>query len=311
MQNNIILNNGYKIPVLGLGTWMSKPDKVGPAVKYALEECGYRHIDCAHIYGNEKEIGQALNQVFSQGNVKREDVFITSKLWNNSHAKDDVVKACKISLQNLQLDYLDLYLIHWAITISNNLEKEQRDENEILITNNIPIRETWEAMEELVKTGLVRSIGVANFNAVMLLDLLSYTNIKPAINQIEIHPYNPRFELVKFCQSKNMAVTAYSPLGCPTNNRNQASPPPLLLEDKDILQIAHVHGKTPAQILIRWGIQRGIAVIPKSVTPEHIKTNTNAFDFQLSESEVEILNNLQTRYRFVNPIEWWGIPYFN
>ncbi len=307
----INLNNGLKMPTIGLGTWKSKPEEVGQAVKWALVDNNYKHIDCAHVYSNEKEIGEALEDVFDGDKIKREDIFITSKLWNTSHAKDDVLTACKTTLKNLRVEYLDLYLIHFGVSVPKGFGKEPLDDNDVLITNNISIQETWEAMENLVDSGLVKSIGVANFTAPMLLDLLSYARIKPAMNQIELHPYNSQEKLVDFCKYKDVAVTAYSPLGCPSNNKNQPSPPPLLLEDSVVVELAKIYDKTSAQILIRWAIQRGTVVIPKSVTQEHIKSNMDVFNFELTSEEVEKLGKLETRYRFVNPYEWWGIPYFD
>jgi len=306
----ITLNNGLKMPMVGLGTWKSKPEEVGQAVEYALTKSNYEHIDCAHIYGNEKEIGQALNKVFLGNQVKREDIFITSKLWNNSHAKEEVEKACKVTLNNLQLDYLDLYLMHWGVAVPAGENKEPLDKNGVLITENISVRETWEAMEKLVDAGLVKSIGVANFNADILLDLLSYVRIKPAVNQIELHPYNPQTKLLDFCKYKDIGVTAYSPLGCPTNNANQDNLP-LLLEDEYILKLAEIYKKTPAQILIRWAMQRNTVVIPKSVTPEHIDSNMYVFDFELTDEQVDKMGELEKRHRFINPYEWWKIPYFS
>ena len=202
------LNTGARIPTLGLGTWKVSPDKAGPSVKYALREAGYRHIDCAWIYGNEPEIGVALGDVFKNTSVKREDVFITSKLWNTFHPRASVVAACKESLTNLRLDYLDLYLMHWGIAIPAGTEglkspvgrnTEYLNEKGILITENIPVRETWEAMQDLIKEGLVKVIGVANFTAPMLVDLLSYATVRPSVNQVELHPYLQQSNLLEFC----------------------------------------------------------------------------------------------------------------
>lgn len=295
------------MPIIGLGTWKSDRGKVGKAVEFALMNCGYRHIDCAAVYGNEKEIGESFNAIFAGGIVNREDIFITSKLWNDAHRKNAVLKACKKTMGDLRIDYLDMYLMHWGMATSE--DGERVDDAGILITENTPIRETWKAMEDLVRSGLVKAIGVANFTAPMLLDLLSYAKILPAVNQIELHPYLQQSRLTEFCESKNIAVTAYSPLGSPGNVEGHGLP--ILLEEEVIAKIARTHGKTPAQVLLRWGIQRNTVVIPKSTHPERIKENIDVFDFELSKSEMNALGKLNRNLRFVDPYHWYKIPYFD
>lgn len=316
-DNYIHLNTGATMPSLGLGTWKAPIGQVGQAVAYALTEAGYDHIDCAAIYKNQEEIGEVFNEVFGTGKRERADVFITSKLWNTDHRKDAVRGACESTLRDLHLDYLDLYLMHWGIAIPPNDTPpnnpsgrwtEQLDENGVLLTEKVSIRETWEAMEELVEAGLVKAIGVANFTAPMLNDLLSYAKIPPAVNQIELHPYLQQTELVEFCRYHGIAVTAYSPLGSPGNYREKGFP--TLSEDETITTIATQHRKSPTQILIRWGIQRGTILIPKSVTPERIQENIDVYDFLLSEAEMATIAALDRNLRFVNPYVWWKIPYF-
>jgi diketogulonate reductase-like aldo/keto reductase len=312
IDTDLILNTGAPMPSIGLGTWKSLPDKAGEAVVNALMS-GYRHIDCAAVYRNEKEIGVSFKKIFGDKIREREDVFITSKLWNSEHRKEDVKKACEATLSNLNLEYLDLYLMHWGVAIPHKEILEagwtvELDSNGVIVTEKVSIRETWEAMEELVELGLVKAIGVSNFTTMMLVDLLSYAKIKPAVNQIELHPYLQQTELLEFCKRNGIVLTGYSPLGSPGNNKDKGLP--ILVEDSVILTIASSHNKSPAQVLIRWGIQRGTVVIPKSVTEERIKENLNVFDFELSEEEMSKIAGLNKNFRFVNPHDWWKIPYF-
>lgn len=300
----LTLNNKKQIPVLGLGTWRSDKKQVAQAVEKAVLQDGYRHIDCASIYGNEKEIGRAFNKILSSGKVARDQLFVTSKLWNTDHNPNNVEAACRKTLEDLQLEYIDLYLVHWGIAFVHGEDLEPIGKDGLVKTEPIPTKETWQAMEVLVKKGLVKSIGVANFTAPMIVDLLSYAKIKPVMNQIEIHPYNSQEELVNYCHKKDIHVTAYSPLGSSGENKNKP------ISDKVVLGLAKAHGKTAAQILIKWSFQRGIAVIPKSTNLNRIAENINVFDFELSDSEIDKLNRLNKNYRFVDPVEWWGIPYF-
>jgi diketogulonate reductase-like aldo/keto reductase len=314
---SLTLSTGAKMPVLGLGTWKSPTDKAGKAVEYALAEAGYCHIDGAAIYRNEEEIGATYKKIFGQNIRKREDIFITSKLWNTEHRRTAVRKACENTLKDLQLEYLDLYLMHWGIaTMPSDVPamnakgrwNERLDANGFLMTEAVPVRETWEAMEELVGLGLVKAIGVANFTAPMLVDLLTYAKIPPAVNQIELHPYLQQQELVDFCAYKKIVVTSYSPLGSPENYKVESGP--MLLEDPTINAIAKSHGKSAAQVLIRWAIQRNTVVIPKSVTPGRMKENIDVFNFALTEAQMKTIAGLNRNIHFVNPSGWWKIPYF-
>lgn len=303
--STLTLNTGAAMPCVGLGTWKAEPNEVGAAVEHAIIECGYRHIDCAAVYGNEKEVGAVFGKVFRGGAVKREDVFVTSKLWNTEHARGDVRAACEATLRDLKLDYLDLYLMHWALAESKG--GHIYDAKDSLIMLPISIRETWEAMEELVSAGLVRAIGVSNFTAPLLLDLFSYAKTKPAVNQIELHPYLQQSRLVDFCHRLGMVVTAYSPLA----RSGYESMSMRLLDEEVIRRIAAMHGKTPAQVVIRWAIQRETIVIPKSTHPERIKENIGVFDFELSESDMHEIAGLDRGLRIVDPYEWGRIPYFD
>ncbi|HYD35804.1 MAG TPA: aldo/keto reductase [Vitreimonas sp.] len=302
-MKTLTLNNGQMMPGLGLGTWRGDKVQVTEAVRFAILEAGYRHIDCASIYGNEKEIGQAFTKVFATQDVSRQDLFVTSKLWNTDHHPDRVKQACRQTLADLQLEYLDLYLVHWGVAFQPGGELEPLDENGKVKTEPVPTQATWQAMENLVDKGLVKSIGVANFTTTMLIDLLSYARIKPVTNQVEIHPYNSQAELVDFCHYHQITITAYSPLGSQGSDHKP-------LDDATVAAIAQKHDKSAAQVLIRWAVQRQLSVIPKSTQPERIRENSQVFDFELSEAEMAQLNSLNQNRRYVDPIEWWGIPYF-
>lgn len=291
---NLKFYNGNEIPVFGLGTWKSKPGEVKTAVEDAID-AGYRHIDGAHIYGNEKEVGDGVNNKIKQGVVKREDIFVTSKLWNTFHRPDLVEGACKTTLSNLGLDYIDLYLIHWPFGFKEDGELFPTV-NEKLQFSDVDYLDTWKEMEKLVEKGLAKNIGVSNFNSKQLERLIANCKIKPVTNQVECHPYLTQLKLSKYCKDQNILITAYSPLGSP--DRPWAKPDdPQLMEDPKIKSLSEKYNKTPAQILIRYQIDRGHIVIPKSVTKARIIQNLNVFDFKLSDEDVSLVNTFDCNGR--------------
>ncbi|XP_035433173.1 aldo-keto reductase family 1 member B1 [Spodoptera frugiperda] len=298
---SVTFNNGLTCPILGLGTWQSNPGEVTRAVGEAID-IGYRHIDCAHLYFNEKEVGEAIKEKIKQGIVKREDLFITSKIWNTYHRPDLVEKAVKISLSDLGLDYLDLYLIHWPMAYKEGSDPFPSDANGKVIYSDVDYVDTWKAMENLVEKGLVKSIGVSNFNSVQLTRILNAATIKPVTNQVECHPYLNQTKLFDFCEARGVTLTAYSPLGSP--QRPWAKPDePSLLEDPKVLSIAKRLNKTPAQILIRYQVDRGIIVIPKSTSKSRIAENFNIWDFSLSEEDINAINSLDCNGRLIPQAE--------
>ena len=256
------LNNGVDIPLLGLGVYQSPPGKTTQdAVRHALK-CGYRLVDTARVYGNEQDVGLALRE----SGLPREEVFVTTKLWNSDHGYDSTVRACEESLRRLGLKYLDLYLVHWPVSGVRN--------------------ESWKAMEKMLRDGKCRAIGVSNYTINHLNDLLASSNTIPAVNQVEFHPFLYQQKLLEYCQGHGIQLEAYSPL-----TRGER------LNHPKVVEIAKEHGRTPAQILIRWAVQHSVVAIPKSVRNERILENSRVFDFTLSTNEMNALDSLNEDFR--------------
>lgn len=249
-----------EIPQLGFGVYQVSPEEVVPAVTAALE-AGYRHLDTAKLYANEEGVGQAIRE----SGVPRENVFVTSKLWNDAHGTNDVKAAFDASLERLGVDVIDLYLIHWPVPA-----------RDLYV-------ETWRTLIELRETGRVRAVGVSNFDAEHLQRLEDETGELPPINQVELHPYFQQAELRAFHEEHGIATEAWSPLG-------QGGP---LLADETVTGISRAHGVTPAQVVIRWHLQLGNIVIPKSVTPSRITENLDVFGFELSDEDMQAMAGLE------------------
>lgn len=260
------LNNGVLMPIIGLGTFRSKPEDAYEACQAALE-AGYRHIDTAAIYGNEEAVGKAIKD----SQIKREELFVTTKVWNTDQGYEKTIKAFNDSLQKLDMDYVDLYLIHWFKGYDLAID-------------------TYRALEALYRQGKIKAIGVSNFNVHHLQYLLDHTEIKPMVNQVETHIYLQNHFLQNFCKENNIQLEAYAPF--------MSSHISELLDNETMQKIAKKHGKTVTQVNLRWFIQRDIVVIPKSVTPKRIVENFDVFDFELDDEDMKDIRSLNRGRKF-------------
>ena len=302
-MRQLTFSNGDTMPAIGLGTWKSAPGEVHDAVIAAIK-AGYRHIDCAAIYGNEPEIGQALSEVFSQGIAQREDLWITSKLWNSAHEQADVLPALKKTLGDLQLEYLDLYLMHWPVALQSGIGFPETGDD-FLSLEDVPLTETWKAMKDCLDQGLVRHIGVSNFSVKKIESLLQKSVHAPEMNQVEMHPLLQQKELLSYCHSKDVHITAYSPLGSGDRpDRLKKEDDINLLEEETIAQIAEKHNCSAAQVLLSWGVERGTAVIPKSVNPKRLEQNLAAADVSLDEDDMQKIAQLDRHSRYIDGATW-------
>ncbi|KAL5106825.1 Aldo-keto reductase family 1 member A1-A [Taenia crassiceps] len=294
---SLLLNSGHRIPQLGFGTFDAAKETVTNAVEVALST-GYRHIDCAMAYENEKEVGEAIAGSMKKLNLKREDIFVTTKLWCDKHAPEDVRKTCELSLRKLGLQYLDLYLIHFPVSfrVKEGFSFDINDPNSVVFEFH-KLEDTWKV--ELVSAGLVKSIGVSNFNKRQIERILASCTITPAVNQVEVNINWLNTKLIEFCHSKGILIEGYSPLGSPGFLDKAGVKIKSMLENEEVVEIAQKHKKEAAQVLLRHGLQRGIVVLVKSVTPERIRSNFDVFDFELSDAEMDRLNRAGSNKRLV------------
>ncbi|EGT53042.1 hypothetical protein CAEBREN_01253 [Caenorhabditis brenneri] len=294
MTPTITLSNGVKQPTVGLGTWQSTPEQVISAVKTAVH-AGYRLIDTASGYYNEEAIGTAIKELIEEGVIKREDVFITTKAWTNEIAPGKLEGALKKSLKNLQLEYVDLYLAHMPAATNDDMSQQ------------IPssVEDIWRQFDAVYKAGLTKAVGVSNWNNDQINRALAL-GVTPVHNsQVELHLYFPQHEHVDFCKAHNISVTSYSTLGSPgrvdftlpNGQKLDWAPAPSELKDTNVLALAEKYHKSPAQILLRYALDRGIAVIPKSIHEERIKENFKLFDFSLTQEEVAKLEQSKINQR--------------
>ena len=298
-----------QIPPIGFGFWkVAREDAAN--VTYDAIKAGYRHLDCAADYGNETEVGQGIARAIADGLVTRDDLWITSKLWNTFHAPEHVEEGARKSLSDLGLDYLDLYLIHFPIAleyvpIATRYPPEWVHDpasNSGLVRAPVPLHATWGGMEQLVDAGLARQIGVCNYTSALIHDLMAYSRVQPYALQIEAHPYLTQEKLIRLAQDYGMQVTAFSPLGALSYvELDMAGNSDTVLTQPCVLAAAHTHAKTPAQVVLRWGIQRGTSIIPKTSRPERMVENLALDDFALSDAEMDAISALNANRRFNDP----------
>lgn len=297
------------MPAIGLGMWKVEGSAAPGLVQQAIR-AGYRHLDCACDYGNEREVGDGIRSALG-GLCRRDELWVTSKLWNTYHRREHVRPAAERSLRDLGVDYLDLYLVHFPIALEYVSFEERYPPGWLydpaqpergMRPARVPVSETWAAMEGLVRDGLVRNIGVCNFNIALLRDLLAHATIHPAMLQVELHPFLAQEKLLRFCTGEGIAVTGFSPLGASSYvPLGMAGGDESVLAHPAVLEVARRHGKTPAQVVLRWGVQRGTAVIPKTSRPERLAENLAIFDFALTDDEMRSISALDRNRRFNDP----------
>ena len=286
------------LPALGFGTLLPDPSRTVQAVKTALQ-VGFRHFDCAERYRNEDAVGQALKEAFSKGPVRRDALYVTAKLWNNNHRPERVKPAFEASLARLQLDYVDCYLIHTPFAFRPGPDQDPRDEHgEVIYDTGVTLAETWQALEKLKDEGRCRAIGLSNVDLAQVKDIFESARIKPGAVEVESHPYHPQWELLDFCREHQIALMAYAALGHGMT--------PKVIDDPTVIKIAQRVGKTPAQVLLAWGVQRGTAVLTSSTNPKFIEQNADIARLP-DDAMAEIRDRVTIRRRF-NAVVQTGVP---
>ena len=298
MMTTLKFRNNDEMPILGLGTFRSEPNEVYNAVLSAIK-IGYRHIDCAAAYGNEKEVGNAIAEAIQQGLVTREDLWVTSKLWNASHGEENVIPAINQTLEDLQLDYLDLYLIHWPVALKKGTEMPEKA-SDFIPLSEVPLTNTWKGMEAALEQGLTKHIGVSNFNENQLKEIMATAVHQPEMNQVEMHPFLQQEALQSFCVKNDILLTAYAPLGSLVDENSTLR----LLESDTIKNIANARNISPAQVALAYTMQRGIAVIPKSIHEARLLQNLETLNHTLTVEDMALLKDLDKGHRFIDGKFW-------
>ncbi|CAH0599971.1 unnamed protein product [Chrysodeixis includens] len=303
----IKMNDGHYIPSFGLGTWLGvdrtngtliqvKDDSVQRAVEIAID-AGYRHIDTASVYNTEEQVGTAIRNKIAENLVQREDLFVTSKLWNDRHKREDVLPALQETLTKLGLEYLDLYLIHFPISQYNNGTYYEAD-----------FLDTWKGMQDVRGRGLAKSIGVSNFNLTQMKRLLAMSHVKPAALQIEVNLNLQQPELIAYCKANDIAIVGYTPFGSLFHNKAKKDAPPPRTDEQALLRIADKYHKTIAQVALKYIMELGVIPIPKSVTKKRIEQNIDVFDFNLTQEERDVMKKYNNGYRVISVDMWRDSP---
>jgi len=308
-----LLSTGSRMPVIGLGLWKVAPADCADTVVAAIR-AGYRHLDCACDYGNEREVGEGIRRALDEGLCTREELWITSKLWNTFHAREHVRPALERSLEDLGLEYVDLYLVHFPIALAHvpfetryppEWVHDPEADPPVMVESHVPLEETWHAMEALFARELAHAIGVCNYNVGLLRDLMNQARVPPAVLQVESHPYLTQDKLLRFCREQDIAVTAFSPFGASSYvELDMARGDEAVIERTEIVALAERVERTPAQVVLRWALQRGTSIVTKTTRPERLVENAALFDFELGAADMAAISALNRNRRYNDPGEF-------